>query len=138
MSQGDSRSAFGGGFPGDRFAERKAHASGILVLASNRQVLYVNNAGRELLLQLNRAEKGGAPDGYLPNALVALVDEVVALPPNRVEDHSWRRLTATRLAGAPGQFLFVQAFARPHDPHRPRPVIVLTMHRGDTPVQSIE
>jgi hypothetical protein len=117
---------------------RKAHASGIVVLASNREVLYVNNAGRELLVQLNRMEKSGGLDGALPKALVALVDELSALPANRVEDRNWRRLTATRLEGAPGQFLSVQAFAQPRDPRRGRPVIVLTMQPGETPVQSIE
>jgi hypothetical protein len=139
MPQSDGRSSLRGGFQANRFPERKPCNSGIVVLALNRQVLYVDTAGRELLQRLGRKEKGGGSESLLPKTLVALVDEIVALQQTPVEDRSWRRLTATRLIMAPGQFLFVQAFAQPRElPHRPRPVIVLTMQSGESPAHSSE
>jgi hypothetical protein len=137
MSHGDISSALRGGLSGSRFPTRQAFASGIVVLASNGKVSYLNQLAREWLMRLNRTETSSARNGLLPKALAALVDEILALPQNGVEDRNWRRLSATRLAGAPGQFLFVQAFASPRDPHSERPVIVLMMRSSSAPVESI-
>jgi len=137
MSQNDSNSERDGGLPGGRFPERNAQASGIVVLAANREVVYANETGRELLLKLNQADRGGAPDGVLPKALVALVEKILALPQPGADDRSWKRSAATRLAGAPGQVLFVRAFVQGRAAQGPRPVIVLTMHCSDSPVPPI-
>jgi hypothetical protein len=120
------------GFPG-----RSLQHSGIMVLASDRQVLYVNKAGRDMLLRLHRKENDSALNG-LPKALAALVDEIQASPEVPIEDRGWRRFGLRRLAEAQGRSLFVQAFMQPRQPHRPRPVIVLTMQSGQTPAPSIE
>jgi len=108
----------------------RAPVSGIMVLALNREVLYLNKAGRDLLQQRNQTVQGSPGDG-LPKAFADLVDEVLASRLRPAVDRGWRRFPEKRLVQAPDQFLFVQAFAQSHEPHLARPFIVLTMHVGD-------
>ena len=105
--------------------------SGIMVLAADRQVLYINKAGRDLLLRLNGTEKRDAPDG-LPKPLAALVEEIQASREISIEHRGWRSFGPKRLLEAEGRSLFVRAFAQSQQPHIARPLIVLTMQSGET------
>lgn len=105
--------------------------SGIMVLAADRQVLYINKAGRDLLLRLNGTEKRDAPDG-LPKPLAALVEEIQASREISIEHRGWRSFGPKRLLEAQGRSLFVRAFAQSQQPHIARPLIVLTMQSGET------
>ena len=111
--------------------------SGIIVLAADRKVLYINQTGRDLLLRLNGREKRHAPGG-LPKPLAALVEEIQASREISMEHRGWRRFGPKRLLEPQGRFLFVQAFVQPREPHRPRPVMVLTMQSGESPAPSME
>jgi hypothetical protein len=106
--------------------------SGIIVLAADRKLLYINKAGRDLLVRLNGIEKRDAPDG-LPKSLAALVEEIQASGEVSIEHRGWRRFGPKRLLEPQGRSLFVQAFVQPREPHRPRPVMVLTMQSGESP-----
>ena len=130
--QGNHSDADGARIPGGSLKN-----SGIMVLAADRKVLYINNAGRDLLLRLNGTEKRDAPDG-LPKPLAALVEEIQASREVSIEHRGWRRFGPKRLLEAQGRPLFVQAFLQPREPHRPRPVMVLTMQSGETSAPSIE
>lgn len=105
--------------------------SGIMVLAADRQVLYINKAGRDLLLRLNGTEKRDAPDG-LPNPLAALVEEIQASREISIEHRGWRSFGPKQLLESQGRSLFVRAFAQAQQPHTARPLIVLTMQSGET------
>jgi hypothetical protein len=129
MSQAESSSG-----DVDPFMDRKPQNAGILVFARNREVLYVNQAGRECLRRLNAMETGGASNGLLPKVLVALIDEILMSRDAPVDDRGWRRFPSKRLGEATGKPLFVQAFAQPHDTQTSRPVIVLTIEIGKNEV----
>ena len=116
------------------FAERKPQDAAILVFARNREVLYINQAGREVLRHLTAMERGGAAKGLLPKALAGLVDEILASPDAPVDDRGWRRFPSKPLGVATGRPLFVRAFAQPYEAHTSRPVIVLTIESGDNKV----
>lgn len=132
MSQGNHSAADGARILGGGHKN-----SGIMVLAADRKVLYINNAGRDLLLRLNGTEKRDAPDG-LPKPLAALVEEIQASREVSVEHRGWRRFGPKRLLEAEGRSLFVRAFAQSQKPHIARPLIVLTMQSGETSAPSIE
>lgn len=125
ISQGPNSAVNGGRVPGGSLRH-----SGIVVLASDRQVLYVNKAGRDLLLRLNGKENDSVP-GALPKPLAALIDEIQASRDVPIEYRGWRRFVLKRLVEGQGRSLFVQAFAQPQRPDTARPVIVLTMHSSD-------
>jgi hypothetical protein len=114
-----------------RFTERKPQNAGILVFARNREMLYVNQTGRELLRRLKAMERGSASNGLLPKAVAGLLDEILASRDAPVDDRGWRRFPGKRLCEATGKPLFVQAFAQPRETHAPRPVIVLTIESGE-------
>ena len=129
ISQGNHSAADGARNPGG------LKNSGIMVLAADRKVLYINNAGRDLLLRLNGTEK---PDG-LPKPLAALVEEIQTSREVSIEHRGWRSFGPKRLLEAQGRSLFVRAFAQSsQQPHIARPLIVLTMQSGETSVPSIE
>ena len=121
----NNKPADGGRVPGGGL-----RGSGIMVLAADRQVLYINKAGRDLLQRLSRKENGSASNG-LPKPLAALVEEIQASREAPIEDRGWRRFSPKRLVEAQGRSLFVQAFAQSQAPHVSRPLIVLTMHSSD-------
>jgi hypothetical protein len=125
ISQGPDSAVNGGRVPGGRLKH-----SGIMVLASDGRVLYVNKAGRDLLLRLDGKENDSAL-GALPKPLTALIDEIQASREVTIEDRGWRRFALERLIEAQGRSLFVQAFAQPQRPDTGRPIIVLTMHSSD-------
>ena len=131
ISKGNHSAADGARIPGG------LKNSGIMVLAADRKVLYINQAGRDLLLRLNGTEKRNAPDG-LPKPLAALVEEIQASREVSIEHRGWRRFGPKRFLEPQGRFLFVQAFVQPREPHRPRPVMVLTMQSGESPAPSLE
>ena len=131
ISKGNHSTADGARIPGG------LKNSGIMVLAADRKVLYINQAGRDLLLRLNGTGKRHAPGG-LPKPLAALVEEIQASREVSIEHRGWRRFGPKRLLEPQGRFLFVQAFVQPREPHRPRPVMVLTMQSGETPAPSME
>jgi hypothetical protein len=118
----------------DPFMDRRPQNAGILVFARNREVLYVNQAGREFLRRLNAMERGGVSNGLLPKVLVGLIDEILKSQDAPVEDRGWRRFPSKRLGEATGKPLFVQAFAQPYETRTPRPVIVLTIEIGKNEV----
>ena len=103
-------------------------SSGIMVLGADRQVLYINKVGRDLLQRLK--QNGSASDG-LPKPLAALVEEIQASREVPTEDRGWRRFNPKRLVEAQGRSLFVQAFAQSQQQNLARPIIVLTMHSSD-------
>ena len=122
-SPGNNRAVDGGGNP-----EGRLQNSGIMVLASSREVLYINKTGRDLLGRLEKENDGAVGD--LPKPLAALVEEILASPVVSIEDRGWCRFTPKRLVQAQGHPLFVQAFSQPHRAHSARRLIVLTMHSG--------
>ena len=124
-SQGTNRPVDGG-----CVSEGSLQSSGIMVIASNRKVLYINKTGRDLLGRLKQEDGGAA--GELPKPLAALVEEILASRVVSIEDQGWRRFTPKRLVQAQGRPLFVQAFSQPHQAQSARRLIVLTMHSGRT------
>lgn len=53
--------------------------SGIVVFSSTRKALYVNEAGQQLLRQLNRNENGHSAGSAIPRSVNHLLDEMLPL-----------------------------------------------------------
>lgn len=122
MAQGESQST-----DPLLFATGTRDTSGLLVLSSDRTVLYANKAAHDLLLRLHRQETGPSADGRLPKSLEHLLDDILTMLHIPVERRGWRRFAAKRL-GATGESVVVQAFGGPYGTDRRRSLVVLTMH----------
>jgi len=75
--------------------------SGIVVFSSTRKALYVNEAGQQLLLQLNRNENGPSAGTGIPRSVDHLLDEMLPLLQVGCADRGWKQLEAKRLVMAP-------------------------------------
>jgi len=59
--------------------ERGQLNSGMVVFSSTRKALYVNGAGQQLLLQLNRNEKAHSANTAIPRSVDHLLDGMLPL-----------------------------------------------------------
>jgi hypothetical protein len=101
--------------------------SGIVVFASTRKALYVNEAGQQLLLQLNRNENGHSSDTAIPRAVDHLLDEMLPLLQVGGADRGWKQLEAKRLVVAPDRSMLVRTFGIPDRLDIKRSLIILTI-----------
>jgi hypothetical protein len=108
------------------FSEIGRTNAGIVLLSSDRKVLYVNNAAHDLLLRW-RQKEGRAPSRPLPRAVDDLLDQTLTLLHIPVQHRGWRRLTEKRLVEASGHSVCVQALGISHGLDTHRSLILLTM-----------
>jgi len=104
--------------------------SGILVFSSTRKALYVNEAGQQLLLQLNRNENGHSAHTAIPRSVDNLLDEMLPLLQVGGGDRGWKQLEARRLVVAPDRSLLVRTFGIPDRLDIKRSLIVLTIQES--------
>jgi hypothetical protein len=101
--------------------------SGIVVFSSTRKALYVNEAGQQLLLQLNRNENGQSAGTAIPRSVDHLLDEMLPLLRVGRADRGWKQLEAKRLVMASDRSVLVRTFGIPDRLDVKRSLVVLTM-----------
>ena len=101
--------------------------SGIVVFSSARKALYVNEAGKQLLLHLNRNEHGQSAGSAIPRSVNHLLDEMLPLLQVGCADRCWKQLEAKRLVMAPDRSVLVRTFGIPDRLDVKRSLVVLTM-----------
>ena len=101
--------------------------SGIVVFSSTRKALYVNEAGQQLLLQLNRNENGQPAGTAIPRSVDHLLDEMLPLLRVGRADRGWKQLEAKRLVMASDRSVLVRTFGIPDRLDVKRSLVVLTM-----------
>jgi len=104
--------------------------SGIVVFSSTRKALYVNEAGQQLLLQLNQNENGHSAHTAIPRSVDHLLDEMLPLLQVGGGDRGWKQLEARRLVVAPDRSLLVRTFGIPDRLDSKRSLIVLTIQES--------
>ena len=101
--------------------------SGIVVFSSTRKALYVNEAGQQLLRQLNRNENGHSAGSAIPRSVNHLLDEMLPLLQVGCADRGWKQLVAKRLVMAPDRSVLVRTFGIPDRLDVKRSLVVLTI-----------
>ena len=101
--------------------------SGIVVFSSTRKALYVNEAGQQLLRQLNRDENGQSAGTAIPRSVDHLLDEMLPLLQAGCADRGWKQLEAKRLVMAPDRSVLVRTFGIPDRLDVKRSFVVLTI-----------
>src|SRR6476646_402844 len=101
--------------------------SGIVVFSSTRKALYVNEAGQQLLLQLNRNENVHSANTAIPRSVDHLLDEMLPLLQVGGSDRGWKQLEARRLVVAPDRSVLVRTFGISDRLDIKRSLIVLTI-----------
>jgi hypothetical protein len=99
--------------------------SGIVVFSSTRKALYVNEAGQQLLRQLNRNENGHSAGSAIPRSVNHLLDEMLPLLQVGCADRGWKQLEAKRLVMAPDRSVMVRTFGIPDRLDVKRSLVVL-------------
>jgi hypothetical protein len=99
--------------------------SGIVVFSSARNALYVNEAGKQLLLQLNRNENGQSAGSAIPKSIDHLLDDMLPLLQVGCADRGWKQLVAKRLVMAPDRSVLVRTFGIPDRLDVKRSLVVL-------------
>lgn len=105
-------------------AEKGRCNSGIVVFSSTRKTLYMNEVAQQLLIRLNRAEKGDSP---LPRSVDNLLDEILLVLRIDASERGWKQLAARRFAMAPDRSVLVKTFGIPDRLDAQRSRIVMTM-----------
>lgn len=106
--------------------------SGIVVFSSTRKALYVNEAGQQLLLQVNRNENGQSAGTAIPRSVDHLLDEMLPLLQAGCADRGWKQLEAKRLVMAPDRSMLVRTFGIPDRLDVKRSLVVLTIQETQT------
>jgi hypothetical protein len=101
--------------------------SGIVVFSSARKALYVNEAGKQLLLQLNRNENGQSAGSAIPKSIDHLLDDMLPLLQVGCADRGWKQLVAKRLVMAPDRSVLVRTFGIRDRLDVKRSLVVLTI-----------
>jgi len=114
-------------------ATRRGINSGIIVLSSTCNVLYVNKAAHEYLVQLNRKENDHPTHGAFPESIDHLLGEILNVLRTAVMNNGWKQLEARRLVTGQDQPVLLQAFGIPDRLDIQRSRIVLTIQETSHP-----
>jgi hypothetical protein len=117
-------------------ATRRGINSGIIVLSSTCNVLYVNKAAHEFLVQLNRKENEHPTHGAFPKSIDHLLGVMLDLLGTAVMNSGGKQLEARRLVTGQDQPVLLQAFGIPDRLDIQRSRIVLTIQETSHPVET--
>jgi DNA-binding CsgD family transcriptional regulator len=100
----------------DSLADQRA-GSGIVVLSTSMQLLYMNRQASELAKKINDVEQASHSakyaHGVLPTALTELCHEIIKALHIRTEAKDWEQFEIKRIAGDPNQPILLRGFGLP-------------------------